>query len=112
MKQEKIGQKLSPILEEIEDSLWDFEYYREGEKPEFTEEGFRGATKIFMSALLDKMWDFQESINMPQKEREKKAEFFGKEVREIILLSTGIDMHKLYQNKNGKTKTRTKESSL
>lgn len=92
-----IGEKISPILEEIEDTLWEFEYNKPEEKPNFTEDGLRASIKIFMANLLDKMWDRQEKENMPFKDREKQAEYFGKEFRELVLLATGIDPHKLYK---------------
>ena len=53
-----IGKQLSPILEEIENTLWEFEMRNFG-NPQFTDEGFRAALKIFMSAILDKMWNIQ-----------------------------------------------------
>jgi len=92
-----IGEKISPVLEEIEDALWGFEYNKAGEKPKFTEAGFRASIKIFMANLLERMYNKQEKENMPQKERQKQAEYFGKEIRELVILATGIDTHKLYK---------------
>ena len=46
-----IGKKLSPVLEEMEATLWEYEAFN-GAKPNYTLEGFRASTKIFMSALL------------------------------------------------------------
>lgn len=51
-----IGKNISPILEEIEKTLWEFEINNQI-KPEYTIEGFRGAVKIFMSVIIDKMWE-------------------------------------------------------
>lgn len=47
-----IGKKLSPVLEEMETTLWEYEAFN-GAKPNYTLEGFRASTKIFMSALVD-----------------------------------------------------------
>ena len=58
-----IGKKISPILVEIENTLWEFESNK-GVKPEYTDEGFRSATKIFMSTIMDKMWELQEKENI------------------------------------------------
>jgi len=93
-----IGQKISPILSEIEQTLWEFEAAG-GFKPEYTTEGFRGAIKIFMSALLDKMWELQQDEAMDLETRASMAEKAGKEVRSFIKKYTGIDSCDLYKIK-------------
>lgn len=50
-----LGEQLNPILLEIEDAILEFEV-EFGYKPEYTLEGFRAATKIFMSTIMDKLW--------------------------------------------------------
>lgn len=55
-----IGKKLSPVLEEMEATLWEYEAFN-GAKPNYTLEGFRASTKIFMSALLDKFFEKQQA---------------------------------------------------
>ena len=92
---ETIGQKLSPILEEIEDALWDYEAQELG-PPEFTDEGFRAACKIMMAALMDKIWLRQEKMGMPQDKREEMAQYYGADFHKLILLATDIDTTKLY----------------
>jgi hypothetical protein len=94
-----IGQKLSPVLNEIEDTLWEFEYHQPTKQTKYTKKGFRSATKIFMSALMDKMWDFQEKNKLSQKEREKQAQESGESIRSLIKKYTGIDSHDLYKEK-------------
>jgi len=91
-----IGQKISPILGEIENTLWEFEANK-AYKAEYTVEGFRAAVKLFMSAMLDKMWEHQESLEMPQEDRILMAERLGSEIRAVIMAYTGIDSHKLYE---------------
>jgi hypothetical protein len=54
-----IGKKLSPILSEIESTLIEFEI-NVAKPPEYTDEGFRASVRIFLSAMLDKMWKLQE----------------------------------------------------
>ena len=44
----KIGEKLSPLLVEVEEMIWEFESHFQI-KPEFSKEGFRASIKIFMS---------------------------------------------------------------
>lgn len=103
-----IGKRLSPILEEIETTLLEFEVNR-GEKPEYTIEGFRAATKIFMSAVMDKMWDVQERENMSIDDRVQMAEKAGNEIRKLIKVYTDIDTHSLYEtvdlSKGGSSET-------
>jgi hypothetical protein len=91
-----IGQKLSPILEEVEGELWEFEANR-GIKPEYTNEGFRAATKIFMSVVLDKMWELQESENIPIEDRSNMATKAGEDIRQLVKNYTNIDCHDLYK---------------
>lgn len=90
-----IGERLSPILQEIENTLWEFEA-NGGSKPNFTAEGFRAALKIFMSALLDKIWELQTDESIDQKTREGMAEKAGQEMRKLIKTYTNIDAHDLY----------------
>lgn len=91
-----IGELLSPTLVLIEDSLWEFEAKKDN-PPNYTMEGFRAATKIFMSALLDKMWVLQEKEGINKEDREAMATACGLELRDIIKKYTNIDTHKLYE---------------
>lgn len=93
-----IGQKLSPILVEIEDTLWDFEAISGG-KPKFTNEGFRAAMKIMMSALMDKMWELSTDENINFEIRKSMAEKAGKDFRQFIKTYTNIDTHEMYKLK-------------
>jgi hypothetical protein len=91
-----IGKRISPILKEIEETLWEFEH-NTAIKPEYTDDGFRGGIKIFMSVLLDKMWELQSNENIDIKDRENMAEKAGEDVRRIIKTYTDIDTHDLYK---------------
>ena len=90
-----IGQKISPILEEIENALWDHEATT-GTKTEYSQEGFRAATKIFMSVLMDKIWELQEKEGIAFEDRIKMVEKAGRDVKNIIKTYTDIDTFKLY----------------
>jgi hypothetical protein len=92
-----IGKKLSPILVEIEDTLWEFEANR-GIKPEYTNEAFRSGIKIFMSVLMDKIWELQENEKITLDDRIKMVEKAGADVRELIKTYTNIDTQDLYKN--------------
>lgn len=91
-----IGEKISPILEDIEDALWTFEADGGG-KPGYTKEGFRAATKIFMSAFMDKIWELQQDERIPMETRMNMAEKAGNDFRQLIKTYTDIDCHKLYE---------------
>jgi hypothetical protein len=88
-----IGKELSPILEEIENSLLEFSDY----KPEFTKEGFRAAIFIFSSVMVDKMFERQELIKTDLKQREDQAEQLGTEIKILIEKYTGLDTFKIFE---------------
>lgn len=92
----KLGQRISPILTEIEDTLWEHEA-TVATKTEYTIDGFRSAVKIFMSVVMDKMWELQESENMSIEDRVKMVEKCGADVRNIVKIYTNIDTHELYK---------------
>ena len=91
-----IGEKLSPILEEIEATLLEYEEQELGQ-PLYTEAGFRAASKIFFSVIMDEMWDLQVDIGMPMEDRLVMAEEAGLDIKKLIMKYTGIDTHKLYK---------------
>jgi hypothetical protein len=93
-----IGEKISPILEEIELALWEFEAHR-GLKPEYTEGGFRAAIKIFMSAMMDKIWELQSDESMSMEDRINMVQKCGEDVRKIVKIYTDIDTRDLYKDK-------------
>lgn len=92
-----IGEKLSPVLSEIEDLLIEHEAMN-GNKPNFTDDGFRAGVKIFISVLMDKMWEYQKRMNIQMDERIILAELCGNDVRSLVKRFTGIDTHDLYNN--------------
>jgi len=91
-----IGQKISPILNEIEDTLWEYEA-NDGPKPEFTEEGFRSAIKIFMAVMMDKMYSLQSYEDMSLEDRSNMATKCGEDIRKFVKIYTDIDTHNLYK---------------
>lgn len=100
-----IGKKISPILVEIENTLWEFEANNEDIKPEYTDEGFRATLKIFMSVLMDKMWELQFNEKIDIKDRLNMAEKAGNDLRELVKTYTNIDTHEFYSD-NNKTNAR------
>jgi len=91
-----IGKKLSPILSEIEDTLWEFEL-NSRIKPEYTIDGFRAGIKIFMSVLMDKIWELQSDEKMDIQDRINMVEKVGQDVRKLVKTYTDIDTHDLYK---------------
>ena len=63
---------------------------------EFSDDAFRAALLIFQRAVLDKMWELQESENMSQEDRGNMAENCGLELRNIVKRYTGIKTTELY----------------
>lgn len=91
-----IGKKLSGVLHEIESALLEFEA-NVNRPPEYTDEGFRAAVKIFMSAMLDKMWKLQENEDIDIDARVDMAKKLGNELRNMVRVYTNIDTHSLYK---------------
>ena len=91
-----IGKKLSPILSEIESALIEYEL-NINRPPEYTDEGFRASIRIFLSAMLDKMWKLQEDERIDINTRADMAEKLGSEIRNIVRVYTNIDTHDLYK---------------
>ncbi len=90
-----IGEKISPVLSEIEKALWEFEY-NSGAKPEYTDDGFKAGIKIFISVLMDKMRDLQINENMDKETCLNMAQKAGEETRKLVKTYTNIDTHDLY----------------
>lgn len=91
-----IGKKLSPILVELENALWEHDV-KLGVKPEFTDDGLRAAMKIFMSVIMDKMYTLQSHEKIELEDRIKMATKLGDEVRALVKVYTNIDTHDLYK---------------
>ncbi len=96
-----IGEYLSILLEDIENTLINFECDI-GTKPNFTDEGFRASIKIFMAAMLDKMWELQSDENIDQSNREEMAVKVGRDLRKLVKIYTNIDAHDLYKHGGNK----------
>lgn len=93
----EIGVRLSPILQSMEDVLWEWEFFNSG-APNYTDGGFRGAVKIFTSAMMDKIWRLQEDESIDFDDRVAMVEKCGSEIRALIKTYTNIDTHNLYKD--------------
>jgi hypothetical protein len=90
---QSLGEKLSPILSEIEDTLLD----NYETKPGFNDEGFRASIFIFQSVLLDKMWELQEKEDIQIETRADMATKCGEAIRSLVKTFTDIDTYNLYK---------------
>jgi len=91
-----IGKSLSPILLEIEEIIIENEVNL-GIKPDYSKEALRSATKIFMSVILDKMWELQKLENIDIEDSDNMAIKCGEELRAFVKKFTDIDTHDLYK---------------
>lgn len=90
-----LGKKLTPIIEEIEFAIIEFDSEL-NTKPKWGDTALRSSAKIFISVLMDKMWDMMESENIPQDTRVQMSEQCGKEVRKIIKTFCNVDSFEFY----------------
>jgi hypothetical protein len=91
-----IGEFIGPMMESIEDALWNYEVYMPGTPYGFSQESFRAAVKIFTAAVMDKIWALQEGEGMDIEDRAAMAEKCGKDVRALVKTFTNIDTQELY----------------
>jgi len=91
-----IGERIGPVLIEIEQTLLEFET-NSNMRPGYSNEHFRASLKIFMSALIDKMWELQQDETIDMQIRMDMAQKAGEELRNLIKTYTNIDCHTLYQ---------------
>lgn len=92
-----IGKQLSPILAELEEALWEYEA-NVGFKTQYTDEGFRAGVKIFMSVLMDRMWELQSLEKMTIEDRSKMVVKCAEDVRKLVKVYTNVDTLTLYND--------------
>ena len=84
-----LGEKLAPILKELASTTLEFSEY----KPEYPKESMLDATLIFQSVLMDQMYNYNKGL--PLDKHLEIADSAGKELRELVLKYTWLDLHKL-----------------
>lgn len=94
-----LGQKLSPILQEIEEALWCKEANMPNVPHDFDDNAFRASCKIFMAAMLDYSHKEMMRKNYTQKEMEDRAEALGVRLRHLVFEFTGINTLEFYDAK-------------
>lgn len=89
------GEKLAPILEEIETAIWEHNANFEGERPLYPDYAMRSAACIFIDVLIDRMFAKQEKDGKSIEAREQEVNSVGKMLYKTIKTCTGLDMHEL-----------------
>lgn len=90
-----LGQKLSPILKEIADTVVE----NIGIKPNYDENALRDVTTIFMDVVMDKMHDLQVAEKMDMQTACDMAEQCGGELRAFVKKWCNVDTHEFYNKK-------------
>lgn len=88
---ESFGKIMSPILLDVELAIADYTT-QVGKKPNYDKHALRSATNIFISTLMDRVWELQEKEEMDLEIRNKMAKKCGEEVKKIVKVYTDIDM--------------------
>lgn len=84
-----------PIFEEIANALLDVAEI----KPNYSDNALLDVLIIFQSVFMDKLFDNMEYDSMSLEERENMAESAGRDIRKLVFTYTGLDTHKLVDNK-------------
>ena len=99
-KLESIKNPYADILRELETGLWEHDVRVDDgiAKPySYDDETFRACLKIFMSAIMWKLWEHMEKTEgMDKDKRIERVKKIGKAIRKLIFENTGIDAHELY----------------
>lgn len=88
---ESFGKVMSPILLDVELAITDYTS-QVGNKPNYDKHALRSATNIFISVLMDRVWELQEKEEMDLDTRNKMAVSCGEEVKKLVKVYTDIDM--------------------
>lgn len=88
------GEQITPVLNEISDSLWEIDAREVQEPYQYGPRALNSASKIMMSVCMDRMWAKWEKEKIPIEERLERVSAFGNEFRELIQKHLGVDMHK------------------
>jgi hypothetical protein len=96
-EEHRFAAAITPILNELEDAMWEFEVNNVGIKPNFNDSALRSASKIFMAIMLDKMYNLQDVEKMNLEDRCNMANKLGEEIRKIVKIYTNQDTFDFYK---------------
>ena len=90
------GQKLAPVLRDLEKTIFEYQVHTDGElPPKYPEIALYHAMEIFAHVLMDKIWDLIKKKEIELPDACKMAEACGNDIRKLIKTYTGIDMPEL-----------------
>lgn len=92
-----IDLEFTDLILQLEAKVLDHDNLK-GTPPEYSMEEFRAITRIFMSAMMDKMYLADSNAGVVLETMQKNAHNCGTELRELIIKYTGIDTHDFYKN--------------
>lgn len=92
-----VGVKMKPLLLLLENALWDFEA-NNAALPKFDDESFRAILKLFMTAIVERIWLLQEGEEMEGDDRVNMVTKAGNDIKDLIKVYTDIDTLTLYNN--------------
>ena len=91
-----LGESLKPLLLIIENAIWSYES-NNPTIPGFDDEAFRAVIKIFMTALIERIWTLQENENMEFDDRLKMVLKAASDIQHLIKVYTNINTKDLYK---------------
>lgn len=89
---ESFGKIMSPILLDVEVAMAEYNKMV-GRKPNYDRYALRSAVNIFISVLMDRVWELQEKEEMDIDTRKKMAQSCGDEIRRIVKIYTDLDTY-------------------
>lgn len=92
-----IDLEFTDLILQLEAKIMDHDNIK-GTPPNYSIEEFRAITKIFMSAMMDKMYLADSNSGVSFETMKEKAHNCGTELRELIIKYTGMDTHDFYRN--------------
>lgn len=95
-KNQAIGDQYNEVFEALHDALW--EHDADVETPYgFPDEALRNASKIFMTVMMDRLWERIKAENIQMPIAEKMAEDLGREMRELVKKHVLVDVANYYK---------------
>lgn len=89
------GERIAPILSDIEDAIVDRQVNLPGEKPNYSTDSFRAALLTFLDAAVDKAADYMDELGLTTDEMFDRIKALGQDVHLIILKYCDLDTKKL-----------------
>lgn len=86
------GEIMGPMLLDLENAIHAYDAEVKT-KPNYPSDALRSAAVIFISVLMDKMYDLMEAEEMPHEDRLNMAFKCGTEIHNIIKVYANIDLH-------------------